>query len=343
VVSDDHFGRGIEFHSLTRNRVFRRALSSFSQVVQTKHHVLRRNGDGRAVGRVEDVVRRQHQDRRFEDRLLTERNVYRHLVTVEVGVKRRTYERVKLNSLTFNQLGLEGLDTETVQRRSTVEQYRVTLEYVFKDIPDHRILTVDDLLRRLHRLHDSSFNELADDERLKELSRHILGQTAFVQFEFRTDHDNGTTGVVDTLTEKVLTEASLLTFEHVAQRFQGAVSIGTHGVHLSRVVEQRVDSFLKHPLFVAEDHFGSFDIDQSLETVVADDNPAVQVVQVRRCKAAAIQRNERTQLGRNHRHHLDDHPLRTILDARACFAERFNHLKALERFCFALLRHVGSS
>src|SRR5690606_33208121 len=228
VVSDDHFGRGIEFHSLTRNRVFRRALSSFSQVVQTKHHVLRRNGDGRAVGRVEDVVRRQHQDRRFEDRLLTERNVYRHLVTVEVGVKRRTHQRVKLDSLTFDQLRLEGLDTKTVQRRSTVQQYRVTLEYVFKDIPNHRILAVDDLLRRLHCLYNSSLDKLSDDERLEQFSRHVLGQTAFMQFQFRTNDDNGTTGVVDTLTEKVLTEASLLTLEHVAQRFQRAVSIGTH-------------------------------------------------------------------------------------------------------------------
>src|SRR5690606_14314623 len=155
VISDDYFGRGIEFHPLTCNRIFRRALSTLSQVVQTKHHVLRRNGDGRAVGRVENVVRRQHQDRRFEDRFLTQRNVNRHLVTVEVGVKRRTHQRVKLDSLTFDQHRLEGLDTKTVQRRSTVQQYRVTLEYVFKDIPNHRILAVDDLLRRLHCLYNS--------------------------------------------------------------------------------------------------------------------------------------------------------------------------------------------
>src|SRR5690606_4508980 len=225
VISDNHFGRGIEFHPLTCNRFFRRALSTLSQVVQTKHHVLRRNGDRCAVGRVEDVVRRQHQDRRFEDRFLTQRNVNRHLVTVEVGVERRTHERVQLDSLTFNQLGLEGLDTETVQRRSTVEQYRVTFEYVFKDIPNHRILAVDNLLGRLHRLDNSSLNELADNERLEQFSRHVLGQTAFMQFQFRTNDDNGTTGVVDTLTEKVLTEASLLTLEHVAQRFQRAVSI----------------------------------------------------------------------------------------------------------------------
>src|SRR5690606_38352745 len=161
------------------NRIFRRALSTLSQVVQTKHHVLRRNGDGRAVGRVENVVRRQHQDRRFEDRFLTQRNVNRHLVTVEVGVKRRTYERVKLNSRTLNQIGVEGLDNETCQRSCTFERYRFSLEYFFIDTPDHKILTCDDLLRRLHRLHYSSFNELADDDPLKELSRHILGQTAF--------------------------------------------------------------------------------------------------------------------------------------------------------------------
>src|SRR5690606_2959575 len=142
---------------------------------------------------------------------------------------------MKLYSLTFNQLGLEGLDTETVQRRGPVQQDRVTLEHVFEDVPYNGILAVDDLFRRLHRLHNSSFDELANNERLEQLGCHVLGKTAFMQLQLRTNNDNRAAGIIDALTEKVLAEASLLTLEHVAQRFQRAVSIGTHGVHLSRV------------------------------------------------------------------------------------------------------------
>ena len=48
-----------------------------------------------------------------------------HLVTVEVGVKCSTCQGVELDSLTFNHLGLERLDGETVKRWSTVEEHGV--------------------------------------------------------------------------------------------------------------------------------------------------------------------------------------------------------------------------
>ena len=40
---------------------------------------------------------------------------------------------------------------------------------------------------------------------------HLLGETALVNLKFGSYHDNGTSGVVYTLTEKVLTETSALT------------------------------------------------------------------------------------------------------------------------------------
>ena len=44
----------------------------------------------------------------------------RHLVAVEVGVKRGTYQRMQLDGLTLYQNRLERLDTKSVQSRSTV-------------------------------------------------------------------------------------------------------------------------------------------------------------------------------------------------------------------------------
>ena len=56
------------------------------------------------------IVRRKHQNARFDLRFSRQRNMNRHLVTVKVGVERRTYQRVKLDSFSFDQFRLESLD-----------------------------------------------------------------------------------------------------------------------------------------------------------------------------------------------------------------------------------------
>ncbi len=85
--------------------------------------------------------------------------------------------------------------------------------------------------------------------------------------------------------------------------------------------------FLQHALFVAHDDVRRAQLDQPLQAVVAVDDAAIQVVQVRRREAAAIQRHQRTQFGRNDRHDVQDHPLRPA----AGFAERLDQLQALDQ------------
>ena len=58
-----------------------------------------------------------------------------HLVTVKVGVKGRTGQRVKLNGAAFNQQGLKGLNTQAVQSWSTVQQDGTGLDDFFQDFP----------------------------------------------------------------------------------------------------------------------------------------------------------------------------------------------------------------
>ena len=62
-----------------------------------------------------------------------------------------------------------------------------------------------------------------------------------------------------------------------------------------------------------------------LQTVVAVDDAAVQIVQIGGRKAAAVERHERAQVGRQHRQHFENHPLG--LDAGAL--EALEHLQAL--------------
>jgi len=178
-------------------------------------------------------VRCEHQHLCLKYRSVAEGKVNCHLVTVEVGVESRTDERVQLDCLAFNQLRLEGLDTQPVKCWCTVQQHRVTLENVLEDIPDNRILAVNDLLRALYSLDDAAFNELADHKRLVELGCHILRDTCLVKPEFRAHNDNRTCGVVNPLTEKVLAEASLLALEAVRERLERPVGVGLDGVGLA--------------------------------------------------------------------------------------------------------------
>src|SRR5690606_5148137 len=126
---------------------------------------------------------------------------------------------------------LEGLNTQTVECRRAVEQHGMSFQHVFQNIPDHRILAVHNLLGRLNGLYNSSFNQLADNEWLEQFGGHILWQTAFMQLQFRAHHNDGAAGIVYALTQQVLAEPTLLSFQHIAERLQGTVSVRAHSVY----------------------------------------------------------------------------------------------------------------
>ena len=54
-------------------------------------------------------------------------------------------------------------------------------------------------------------NQFLHNKGLEELDGHLLGETALVDLELRSNNDNGTAGIVHSLTQKVLTEAALFT------------------------------------------------------------------------------------------------------------------------------------
>src|SRR5690606_30955558 len=257
-------------------------------------------------------VGRHHEHASFELRFKRQRDVHGHLVAVKVRVKRSTDERVELDCLAFDQDWLKRLDAKTVQGRRTVQKNRMLTNDFVKDIPDFRTLFLDQLLRLLDRRGEALGVKTSVDERLEELERHLLWQTALVQLQFRTGHDDRATGIVDALAEQVLTEAALLALEHIGQRLQRTL-VGTgDDAATTAVVEQRVNSFLQHALFVTDDDARCAQFDQALQTVVTVDDPTIEVIQIRGRKTTTIQRNERTQIRRDHRNDAHDHPLRTV-------------------------------
>ncbi len=158
-----------------------------------------------------------------------------------------------------------------------------------------------------------------------------------MQLQLRTDHDDGAAGIIDALAEQVLAEAALLAFERIGERLERAVVGATQDAAAAAVVEQRVDGFLQHALFIANDHVGRVQLDQLLQPVVAVDDAAIQVVQIGGGETAAIQRDQRAKLGRNDRNDVQNHPLRLV----AGLAEAFHHAQALGVLQLLLLRYLG--
>jgi hypothetical protein len=214
----------------------------------------------------------------------------------------------------------------------------VLLDHLFEDVPDLGLLLLDHLLGLLDRRDQAALFELVVDERLEQLERHLLRQAALVQLQLGTDDDHRTARVVNALAEQVLTEAALLALQRVRQRLQWPVVRAAQHATAAAVVEQRVDGLLQHALLVADDDIRGLQLDQLLQPIVAVDDAAIQVVQVGRREAAAVERNERTQLRRNHRNHVEDHPVRLI----ARLAERVDDLEALRILQLLLRRGLGA-
>ena len=309
------------------------------QVVAAEHDVLRRHRDRRAVGRRQDVVRREHQHRGLDLRLGRQRNVHRHLVAVEVCVERGADQRMDPDGLAFDEHRLERLDAQAMQRRRAVQQNRVLLDDFFEDVPHFGLLLLDHLLRLLDGRHQPALFELVVDERLEQLERHLLRQPALVQLQLRSDDDDRTARVVDALAEQVLTEPPLLALQRIGQRLQRTVVRAAQHAAAAAVVEQRIDRFLKHALLVADDDVGRLQLDELLQPVVAVDDAAIQIVQVRGREPAAVERHERTQLRRNDRNDVQNHPLGLVRR----LAERVDHLQPLGELQLLLHRRLPSA
>ena len=114
----------------------------------------------------------KHQNLCFNNSFIAQRKVNSHLVAVEVGIKCGTSQGVQLNCLTFNQLRLKSLDTETVQGRSTVKQNGVTFHDKFENVPNNGITTVYDLLRALYGLYNTALNQATNNKWFIEFGSH---------------------------------------------------------------------------------------------------------------------------------------------------------------------------
>ena len=160
------------------------------EVVGAQHHVLRRGNDRFAGRWRKNVVARQHQHPSLGLRFNRQRHMDSHLVTVEVSVECRTDEGVELDGTAIHQFGFEGLNAETVQRWSTVQHDRVTIDHLLQNLHHLIIGTLDEFLCRLDVVNDVLTDQAVNHERLEQLDRHLLGQAALMHLQLRTNHDH---------------------------------------------------------------------------------------------------------------------------------------------------------
>ena len=227
--------------------------------------------------------------------------MYGHLVTVKVSVESGTGERVQVNGTAFNQRYLEGLNTQAMQCRRTVEQHRALFADIFQHIPHFGALAIDHAFGALDVVGVIKFNQAAHDKGLEEFQGHLLGQTALVQLQSRPNHDDGTARVVDAFTQQVAAETTLLALEHIAQALQLTLAAAANRTATAAIVDQTINRFLQHALFVAHDHIWRAQLHQPVQAIVAVDHTAIEIVEIAGGKTTTIKLHHRAQVGRDHR------------------------------------------
>ncbi len=214
--------------------------------------------------------------------------MHRHLVAVKVGVVGSTNQRMNFQSPALNQNWLKSLNAQAVQSRRAVQQNGVLADNILQHIPNLRPHAFHHPLSALNIMRHIIMHQALHHKRLEKLQRHLLRQAALVHFQLRPNHDNRTAGVINTFAQQVLAETPLFAFQQIGKRFQRPVARAHHGAAAAAVINQRVHSLLQHPLFIAHNNIRRAQIQQTMQTVVAVNHPAIKVVQIAGGKTSAI-------------------------------------------------------
>lgn len=145
-----------------------------------------------------------------------------------------------------------------------------------------------------------------------------------MEFEFGTDDDDGATGIIDALAEEILTEAALLAFEHIGERFEWAIAGTGDGSAAPSVIDEGVDGLLEHTLFIANDNIWSLEFEKAIKAIIAINDAAIEVVEIGSGESAAVELNHRAQFWGDNGDNVHNHPFGAI----AGFAEGFDDFES---------------
>ena len=258
----------------------------------------------------------RHDFRALPSARFGERHVDGHLVAVEVGVECGTHERVELDSVAFDEYRPECLDALAVQGRRAVQEHVLVFDHFFENRPHFRHAVFDEAARAADVVGELALEQSCDDERAEELERHVLGQTALIELEFRTDDDDRAARVVDALAEQVLAEVARACPSDFGERFERAALRSRERRRACRR-RWRMELSMSASTASCKMRFslrrmtsGAWISRKFLQTVVAVDDAAIEVVDVGRRVAAAFERDHRAERRRDDRNAREEHPLR---------------------------------
>ncbi len=113
-----------------------------------------------------------------------------HLVAVKVRIESFADQRVQTNRVSFHQRRLKRLNTDSVQRWSTVQKNRVIANHVVQNVPHIFITTLKHALGTLDRVGVAKILQTANHEWLEQLKSNLLWKTTLMQLQFRTNDDH---------------------------------------------------------------------------------------------------------------------------------------------------------
>ena len=129
-----------------------------------------------------------------------------------------------------------------------------------------------------------------------------------IHFKCWTNSDNRTSREVNTFTKQVLTETSLFTFKHVAQRFKWTTTWSSDWTTTTSIINKGIYRFLQHTFFVLHDDTWGIQFKQTSQTIVTVDNTTIKIVQVRCRKTSTIQLNHWTKVWWQYWQDVKHHP-----------------------------------
>ena len=253
-----------------------------------------RRSDRASIARPENIIRSQHQQTRFQLRFHAQRDVHRHLIAVEVRIVGRTNQRMNPNGIPFDQLRFESLHRQTMEGRRTIQEHRMFPRHFIQGVPDDRFFALNHLLGRAHGVHLSQLFQTPNNERFEKNQSHFLGQSALVQLELWTDHDDGTARIIHPLAKQVHSETTGLALQHVGKGFERTIPCSRYRTTVPTIIHQGIDRLLQHPLFITNDDFGSLQLKQITQPVIPIDHPAIKIIQIGSRKPTTFQRHQRT-------------------------------------------------
>src|SRR5437660_1082751 len=245
-------------------------------------------------------------------------HMHRHLVPIEIGIESRADQRMKLNSVAFNQAGLECLDAQPVQGRGAIEQDKALEKHLGQQIPDQRIAPFDHAFGLSWMSGERSIKQCTDQKRFEEFAGHVLWQPTFMESQRWPDDNHGATRIIDALAQQVVAEASMFAMPQIGQALERLPTRIDDGFPGMGIVKERITGLLQQTALIVQDDLRRSHLQKTLQPEIAADETTVQLVQVRRGDPTTIKGKHRSKFGGKHRNAGEDHPARMLARGAEC-------------------------